>query len=273
MRAYQQRLALLAQQVDNPLYVLLTGDSAAPEAHFLEACRARVPVTIFDVREMVADAPDCALLVRALQCDTDGADLRSDAALLQQQPVAHDRRLRLFAAHGLEQEAQAADVQIRRWLLEGKRIHRAGGAGPAGGAARAGHAGTRAGAGAGRDRLDVRDAVGEHGIDALAGCAAERFLLPGCARPAQVAVPLCRWHGAASANRRSTCSNRLVRKHGVVAHLQGFFDTAEREAPELIQPLARLRQAIADRATETEDRWAGWCASRQDAGGVAARSA
>ena len=121
-RAWQQRLARLVEAVDGPLYVLQTCDLASPERHFLDACRERVPVEQFDMREMVAGSPECALLSRALQRGTDSADLRSDAFLLQQQPEARlNARLQLFGAHGLEQEAQAADVQIRRWLLEGKR--------------------------------------------------------------------------------------------------------------------------------------------------------
>jgi ATP-dependent helicase/nuclease subunit B len=122
VRAYQQRLALLVQRVDQPLYLFMTTDLAAPEAHFLEACRARVPVTVFDLREMVGDAPDCALLSRSLQHAAESADLRSDAALLKNQPeAALSHRLRLFGAHSLEQEARAAEVQVRRWLLAGKQ--------------------------------------------------------------------------------------------------------------------------------------------------------
>ena len=62
VRAYQQRLALLAQRVNTPLYVLLTSNLAAPEARFLEACRARVPVTVFDLREMVMLETSCAVV-------------------------------------------------------------------------------------------------------------------------------------------------------------------------------------------------------------------
>ncbi|MEO6974422.1 MAG: PD-(D/E)XK nuclease family protein [Gallionella sp.] len=121
VRAYQQRLVLLAKKVDTPLYVLLTSDLSVPEAHFLEACRARVPVTVFDLRKMVDEVPACALLSRSLQHAAESVDLRSDAAQLKNQPeAALSHRLRLFGAHSLEQEARAAEVQVRRWLLEGK---------------------------------------------------------------------------------------------------------------------------------------------------------
>jgi ATP-dependent helicase/nuclease subunit B len=122
VRAYQQRLSKLALQVTNPLYILQTHDLIQPEKLFLQACRARVPVTVFDIREMVQAAPDCQLLSHALQLTASSNDLRSMAALLKQQTAASlNQRLQLYAAHSLEQEAQAAEVQIRSWLLAGKQ--------------------------------------------------------------------------------------------------------------------------------------------------------
>ena len=110
--AYQQRLARL--HVDRPLYVLMASDMSMPEARFLNACPERV--TVFDLRVMAADAPECALLVHALQ--QTGEDLRSAALLLKKEAALP---LRLFGAHSLEQEARAAELQVRRWLLAGKR--------------------------------------------------------------------------------------------------------------------------------------------------------
>jgi ATP-dependent helicase/nuclease subunit B len=243
VRAYQQRLALLAQQVDSPLYVLLTGDLAAPDAHFLEACRARVPVTIFDVRGMAPDEPHCALLVRALQCDTDGEDLRSDAALLQKQPgAALTRRVQLFAAHGLEQEAQAADVQIRRWLLEGKRSIAV--------VVQDRLVARRVRAMLERAQVQVQDETGwtfatlsvstvlMRWLDALQNDFYYQDVLDLFKSPFLFA-------DAAPSERKQAAYlfEQMVRKHGVIAHLQGFVETAEREAPELVQPLVRLRQA------------------------------
>lgn len=132
VRAYQQRLAQLASRIEQPLYVLQTSDLSAPETHFLQRCRERVAVTVFDMREQVTGAASCAAIVCALQRDTSQTDLRSDAALLRNNPDARlsnpstgsgrtGSRLSLFAAQGLEQEARAADVQIRRWLLAGKQ--------------------------------------------------------------------------------------------------------------------------------------------------------
>ena len=122
VRAYQQRLAQLASQIDRPLYVFQTSELGVPEMQFLQRCRERVAVTIFDLREQVAEQASCAAISCALQRDTGQTDLRSDAALLQDYPDARlSQRVQLFAAHGLEQEARAAEVQIRRWLLAGKK--------------------------------------------------------------------------------------------------------------------------------------------------------
>jgi len=86
-RAYQQRLARLAQQADRPLFVLRTSDWDVMEQRFLDSYAAQAPVEVFDVREMDAVA----------------------------------RPPRFFAATSLEQEARAAAMQVRLWLAEGKR--------------------------------------------------------------------------------------------------------------------------------------------------------
>lgn len=243
VRAYQQRLARLAQQVDSPLHVLLTGDLAAPEAHFLEACRARVPVMIFDLREMAIDAPHCALLVRALQCDTDGADLRSDAAQLLQLPVAAlTERLQLFAAHGLEQEAQAADVQIRRWLLEDKKSIAV--------VVQDRLVARRVRAMLERAQVQVQDETGWTFATLSVSTVLMRWLEAVQSDFYYQDVldlfksPFLFADGTAGERKQAAyLFEQMVRKHGVIAHLQGFVETAEREAPELVQPLVRLRQA------------------------------
>ncbi|HEX5338259.1 MAG TPA: PD-(D/E)XK nuclease family protein [Gallionella sp.] len=243
VRAYQQRLAQLAQQVDTPLYVLQTADLSAPEAHFLEACRAQVPVTIFDLREMVAAAPDCALLSRALQRGADSADLRSDAALLKELPeAAMKNRLKLFAAHGLEQEAQAADVQIRQWLLAGKQSIAV--------VVQDRLVARRVRALLERAQVQVRDETGwtfatmsvstvlMRWLEAVQNDFYYQDVLDLFKSPFLFA-------DAAPGERKQAAYlfEQMVRKHGMVAHLQGFLEVAERETPELIQPLARLRQA------------------------------
>lgn len=122
VRAQQQRLARLASEICQPLYVLQTSDLSAPETQFLQRCGERVEVTIFDVREQIKTVDSCALIARALQRDVSQTDLRSDAQVLGVDPAARlSARIQMFAAHGLEQEARAAEVQIRRWLLDGRK--------------------------------------------------------------------------------------------------------------------------------------------------------
>jgi ATP-dependent helicase/nuclease subunit B len=86
-RAYQQRLAKLAAQAHQPLYVLRTSDWNALEQRFLDEYAKHAPVEIFDLHAM---------------------ELQSGAP-------------RFFAATSLEQEARAAAMQVRLWLSEGKR--------------------------------------------------------------------------------------------------------------------------------------------------------
>ena len=92
--AYQQRLAILAAAASAPLYVLVTSELATPERRFLEAYAQLAPVQVFD------------------------------AVGLSFLEVAHPLPITapmLFPAQGLEQEAEAAALQVRRWLLDGKR--------------------------------------------------------------------------------------------------------------------------------------------------------
>jgi len=243
VRAYQQRLAILAQQVETPLYVLQTHDFNQPEARFLEACRARVPVTIFDLRQMAQHAPDCTLLAYALQLGADSADLRSTAAALQQQTaVPSNQRLQLYAAHSLEQEAQAADVQIRHWLLAGKQSI----------------------------AVVVQDRLVARRVRALLERA--QVLVQDetgwTFATLSVSTVLMRWletlendfyyqdvldllkspflfADAAAIQRKQTAYlfEQWVRQHGMVANLKNYLAVSQRTNPELMPLLTRLRQA------------------------------
>ncbi|MEQ1589871.1 MAG: hypothetical protein ABL902_05910, partial [Gallionella sp.] len=86
-RAYQQRLAKLAVQAKQPLFVLRASNWNALEQRFLEEYALRAKVKVFDLREM-------------------------------QSPSSAPH---FFSATSLEQEARAAAMQVRRWLNEGKR--------------------------------------------------------------------------------------------------------------------------------------------------------
>ncbi|MEW6312666.1 MAG: PD-(D/E)XK nuclease family protein [Pseudomonadota bacterium] len=115
-RAYQQRLAQLAEQADKPLYVLRTSDWDVLEQRFLDEYGRRAPVEVFDLREM-------AVLFPAPLCPSgyspDGGG--EGNSLSPREKVRVRERLRFFAATSLEQEARAAAMQVRRWLNEGKR--------------------------------------------------------------------------------------------------------------------------------------------------------
>ncbi|HEX5363951.1 MAG TPA: PD-(D/E)XK nuclease family protein [Gallionella sp.] len=240
--AYQQRLARLVESVDGPLYVLQTCELAAPERRFLDACRERVAVEVFDVRAMAADTPDCALLSRALQRDADSADLKSDAARLQHQPQAKlGARLQLFAAQGLEQEAQAADVQVRRWLLEGKQSIAV--------VVQDRLVARRARALLERAQVQVRDETGwtmatlsvstvlMRWLEAVQGEFYYQDVLDLFKSPFLFA------DAPAERKQAAFLFEQLVRRHGTVAQLESFIELAEREERELVQPLVRLRQA------------------------------
>jgi ATP-dependent helicase/nuclease subunit B len=106
-RVYQSRLARLAVQAAQPLYVLRTSDWNALEQRFLDEYSTRAAVVVFDLREM----------------DTQwGRLLRDTSVGLREQNIpALAGKLHFFAATSLEQEACAASMQVRLWLQAGKR--------------------------------------------------------------------------------------------------------------------------------------------------------
>ena len=241
-RAYQLRLGQLALQVEIPLYVLHTCDLAAPEMLFLAACRSRVQVSLFDMRVMARSEPCCALLVSALQQHINNTDLLGMASRLSAHSDAVlNPRVKLFGAHGLEQEAEAADVQIRRWLLEGRQSIAV--------VVQDRLVARRLRALLERARVQVQDETGwtfatlsvstvlMRWLDALQGDFYYQDVLDLLKSPFLFAdTPLLRKQAAWQ-------FEQLVRRHGVIAHLQDFIAVAERELPELVQPLARMRQA------------------------------
>ena len=106
-RAYQQRLAKLAAQARQPLFVLRTSDWNALEQRFLSEYAERAQVEVFDLREMDEQW---------------GSLLRDPSVSLREQRIpALGDKLCFFAATSLEQEARAAAMQVRLWLQEGKR--------------------------------------------------------------------------------------------------------------------------------------------------------
>ncbi len=233
-RAYQLRLGMLAARVKNPLYVLQTCDFSAPEKLFLDACSAQV----FDLRVMVADLPDFSLLTCALQLQH--ADLLGMAEELKEGVFWH-QRLRLFGAHGLEQEAQAADVQVRRWLIEEKKSIAV--------VVQDRLVARRLRALLERAQVQVQDETGwtfstlsvstvlMNWLEVVQGDFYYQDVLDLLKSPYLFSEnPVLR-------KLSSSRFEALVRKHGIVAHLQDYLSVAERTEPELVLPLARMRQA------------------------------
>ncbi|MBI3903065.1 MAG: PD-(D/E)XK nuclease family protein [Nitrosomonadales bacterium] len=238
-RAQQQRLAQLAQQADAPLYVLVASSLAMPEVRFLEAYAERAPVTIFDLREMGAQqhaVPDAAL--RAPH-----RHLREQATHLREHHphAALTTRLRLFGAHGLEQEAHAAEVQVRRWLLAGKKNIAI--------VAQDRLVARRVRALLERAEVLVSDETGwtlstlsvstllMRWLDALQSDFYHQDLLDLLKSPFIFAD-----QNPGERKQVVYQLEQLVRKHGVASHLQAFLDLAQGEAG-MQTALVRLRQA------------------------------
>ncbi len=261
VRAYQQRLARLAGQTDTPIYVLLTSGLSAPEAHFLEACRARVAVTVFDLREMAALEQGCVVLQLALSAPT--SHLRDQADRLRGHfpDAALSGRLRLFGAHSLEQEARAAELQVRRWLLAGKQNIAI--------VAQDRLVARRVRALLERAGVLVRDETGwtfstlavstvlMRWLDALQSDFYHQDLLDLLKSPFIFA-------GQPAYERKQAVYQleQLVRKHGVASHLDAFLDLAHGEAG-VQTALVRLRQA-ADVLRKNSDTLSGWLRALDD---------
>ncbi len=140
-RAYQQRLAKLAAQAEQPLYVLRASEWTALEQRFLDEYEQRAMVKVFDLREMVEN--NLSVVAQTLtpspspargrgeldslsrereRVGVRGVELREQFSLLQSEQVPPlGDTLRFFAATSLEQEARAAAMQVRLWLQAGKQ--------------------------------------------------------------------------------------------------------------------------------------------------------
>lgn len=239
-RAHQLRLARLLLQVDAPVYVLQTGEPAAPEARFLQACRERVAVTLFDARDMAKRLPSFALLTSALQPQE--ADLLSTAGGLKNKTgAALSERLKLFGAHGMEEEAEAADVQIRRWLVEGKQSIAV--------VVQDRLVARRLRALLERAEVQVQDETGWTFATLSVSTVLMRWLeaVQGDFYYQDVLdllkSPLLFADNPAQRKLAAWQFEQMVRAHGVVAHLPDYINVAERKASELVPPLVRLRQA------------------------------
>ncbi len=236
--AYQMKLGLLAGQVKRPLFVLRTCDPSIEEARFLESCEERVEVRIFDIREMAGEP----LLAMAL-LNSEDQDLMSAAAKLQAAPFNAEgsKKLRLFGAQGLEQEAKAADVQIRRWLLEGRRSIAV--------VVQDRLVARRLRALLERASVEVEDETGwtfstlsvstvlMRWLEALQGDFYYQDLLD------LLKSPYLFFDDPSGRKQAAYEFEQMVRRHGVIAHIEDYIALAGREEAGLVRPLARLRQA------------------------------
>ena len=228
-RVYQSRLAGLAGQAAQPLYVLRTSDWNALEQRFLDEYAERAAVVVFDLREM----------------DTQwGGLLRATSNGLREQSIpALGDRLHFFAATSLEQEARAAAMQVRLWLQAGKRDIAI--------VAQDRVVARRMRALLERAEILVADETGwtfatlsvstvlDRWLSALQSDFYHQDLLDLLKSPFIFA-------DMAAGERKSAVYQleQLLRKQGVVAGLEKFSALAESELV-LHQPLARLRQAAA----------------------------
>ncbi|MBI5659599.1 MAG: PD-(D/E)XK nuclease family protein [Nitrosomonadales bacterium] len=184
-----------------------------------------------------------------------GLPLRDQAALLREHHPHAALKLRLFGAHSLEQEARAADVQVRRWLLAGKRS-----------IALVAHdrlVARRVRALLERAGVLIRDETGwtlstlsastvlMRWLDALQSDFYHQDLLDLLKSPFIFAD-----QPAHERKQAVYQLEQLVRKHGVASRLQSFLDLAEGRV-EVQTALARLRQA-AEMLAKSSATLSGW---------------
>lgn len=227
-RAYQQRLATLAAQARQPMFVLRTSDWNALEQRFLVEYAEHAAVHVFDLREM--QAWEREPIRSPLPPAGEGLGERASAP-------------RFFAATSLEQEARAAAMQVRLWLAAGKRDIAI--------VAQDRVVARRTRALLERAEVLVADETGwtfatlsvstvlERWLTALQSDFYHHDLLDLLKSPFIFA-------DMAAGERKSAVYQleQLLRKQGVVAGLEKFVALAGHEVA-LHQPLARLRQAAA----------------------------
>jgi ATP-dependent helicase/nuclease subunit B len=245
-RAWQQRLARLAQSADRPLYVLRASEWDAVEQRFLEEYEQHAVVKVFDLREMgplAYASSGTPSNPNPLQLPLVRGRAEPTPPLTRGGREGLGERVKFFPATSLEQEARAAAMQVRLWLNEGKRDI----------------------AIVAQDRVAARRlrALLERAEVLVADETGWTFAT------LSVSTVLDRWLGAVqsdfyhhdlldllkspfifadlAAGERKNIVYQLeqtLRKHGVVSGLEAFIALAGHDAS-LHAPLARLRQAAA----------------------------
>jgi ATP-dependent helicase/nuclease subunit B len=123
---YLLRLAILADSAAAPLVAVGLDGLSAAETDFLAAYARRQPVLV--ICAGILPETDAEPIVRVLaaawpaQCDGEPS-LRERAAAVSADSSCDSLagRLSLFGAASFEEEAEAADVRVRSWLLEGRQ--------------------------------------------------------------------------------------------------------------------------------------------------------
>lgn len=122
--AYRLRLAELAGRADAHLYVVGLAEITAAEEQFLQRYARHQPVHVLRADDTAGAACTTlfALLHGAWNDDQSAPVLMARAmAFGQRNRASPAASLRMFAAKSLEQEAQAVEFTVRRWLYQGKR--------------------------------------------------------------------------------------------------------------------------------------------------------
>lgn len=118
---YHLQLRQLAESAAGPVVAVGLDALTPAEQEFFDRCATRAPVLVLSSE--AGEAPLPRLLEQAWPPPSvEGADLRARArafaAAVPGSPL--HGRLSLYGAASLEEEAGVADLQVRRWLLEGR---------------------------------------------------------------------------------------------------------------------------------------------------------
>lgn len=117
-RTFQAKLAKLASQAKDDLFVLRVSDGGALEQSFLEQYATHANVTVFDLRKEDVFGERGEFLKQVLSAQ-EAPELKKIAAKCKR-ARSMSGEIRLFPANSLEQEASAAAMQVRLWLEAGK---------------------------------------------------------------------------------------------------------------------------------------------------------
>ena len=257
--AYQLRLARRAGDAAAPLYTLGLGNLSASEERFLERYAERAAVCVFTMDGRAASDAVTRTLCAAWTRGPQRAGLRDRAHALKAglpgSPLSG--KLRIVGVGNAEQEAQAVDVTVRQWLLDGRRriaivVHDRVVARRARALLERAQVLVKDEAGWAFSTTSAATAIGRW-LDVAGGDCYHRDLLDFLKSPFA-------FHDWPREQRRQAVLRleRYVREESVISGLGNFIGLAEsRNDAELRQLLARLRtgEAALGRGSRTIPRW------------------